>query len=119
MRTSHEDFTSCDKSYFHDRCRTKFQARTEMCESYDDNFKFRTLARREEEDRDPGLQWCGDCGQAMDTQTHTLYVTQSHYIVCPAWTVARDRLDINYVVRYFQRVLRVTEDKKDRRTQGE
>jgi hypothetical protein len=77
----HEDFRS-EQAYFHDksvdRCRTKFRVRTEMCELYKDNFrsKYRTLARGEE-DRDPGLQ-CGDCGQGRDSQ--------SHCMVCPAWT---------------------------------
>ena len=64
----------------------------------------------------PGLK-CGHCGQDRDTQ--------SHCMVCPAWTQARDRLefsDIDDVVTYFQRVLRGREDKeKDmrKRTQGE
>ena len=110
---SHEDFTS-ERSYFNDksvdRCRTKFRVRTEMCESYKDNYraKYRTLPRGEE-DRDPGLQ-CGDCGQDRDTQSHCL--------VCPAWAADRDRLDLTDIedmVTYFQRVLRGREDKEKER----
>ena len=110
----HEDFCT-EQSYFHDKsvdkCRTKFWLRTEMCESYKDNYrsKYRTLARGEE-DRDPGLQ-CGDCGQDRDTQSHCL--------VCPVWAAARDILDLSDIedlVTYFQRVLRGREEnEKDRR----
>ena len=88
VSVKHKDFTR-EQSYFNDRsvdrARTKFRVRTEMCENYKDNYraKYRTLARGEE-DRDPGLQ-CGDCGQSRDTQ--------SHYLVCPVWATARDRLD--------------------------
>ena len=106
----HEDFRT-EQSYFNDksvdRCRTKFRVRTEMCETYKDNYrsKYRTMARGEE-DRDPGPQ-CGDCGQDRDTQSHCL--------VCPAWEEDRDRLDLSDIedlVTYFQRVLRGREEKE-------
>ena len=107
----HQDFTK-EQSYLEDksidRCRTRFRIRTEMCETFKDNFrsKYRTLDRGEE-DKDPGLN-CEDCSQFQDSQ--------SHCMICPAWTEARDRLDLedmNDVVTYFRRVLQGREEKRE------
>ena len=87
--------------------------RLEMLDTFRDNFrsKYRTLDRGQE-DRDPGLQ-CGDCGLSRDTQ--------SHCMVCPAWTEARDRLDLTCIgdmVIFYQRVLKGRDDKEKIRRKG-
>ena len=110
-KIKHQDFTR-EQSYLEDksldRCRTRFRIRTEMCDTFKDNFrsKYRTLERGEE-DKDPGLK-CEDCGQSPDSQSHCL--------ICPAWLEARDRLDledINDVVTYFRRVLQGRVNKRE------
>ena len=79
-----EQFYLEDKSI--DRYQTRFRIRTEMVETFKDNFrsKYRSLDRGEE-DKDLGLK-CEDCSQFQDSQ--------SHCMICPAWTEARDRLDL-------------------------
>ena len=99
-----------------DKCRAKFRLRTEMLESFKDNYrsKYRTMSRGQEED-DPGLR-CQDCKDepppARDSQVHCL--------VCPAWAHLREDLDITDVrciddmVTYFQRVIKAREVKSDK-----
>ena len=82
--------------------------RTQLVETFRDNFrnKYRTLPRGEE-DEDPGLQ-CGDCEESRDTQAHCL--------VCPAWQVAREGLNLNFVedmVIFFRRVLEGREESRE------
>ena len=85
----HENFTK-EQDYLNsgsvDSCHTQLRIRLEMMDTFKDNFssKYRTLDRGEE-DMDPGLL-CGDFGQSRDSQSHCL--------VCPAWTEARERLDL-------------------------
>ena len=58
---------------------------------------------------DPGLL-CGDCGQSRDSQSHCL--------VCPAWTEASERLDLTCIedlVVFYQRVLMGREEKEKKR----
>jgi hypothetical protein len=115
----HQDFREMqpyfkDKSI--DKCRTKFRLRTEMLQSFKDNFRnnYRTLNKGQEED-DPGLI-CQDCknvsSPARDSQVHCL--------TCPAWSHLREDLDmtdircIEDMVVYFQRVLRAREEKDDK-----
>ena len=115
----HQDFREMqpyfkDKSI--DKCRTKFRLRTEMLQSFKDNFRnnYRTLNKGQEED-DPGLI-CQDCknvsSPARDSQVHCL--------TCPAWSHLREDLDmtdircIEDMVVYFQRVLRAREEKVDK-----
>ena len=79
-------------------------------DTFKDNFrsKYRILDRGEE-DRDPGPQY-GDCGQSLDSQSHCL--------VCPAWTEARGRLDltrIEHLVVFYLTVLRGREEKEKKR----
>ena len=84
-KIGHEDFRK-EQEYMNSKsvesARTQLRVRLEMVETFRDNFrsKYRTLDRGEEE-RDAGLQ-CGDCGQDRDTQSHCL--------VCPAWTYYND-----------------------------
>ena len=112
-KIKHEDFQK-EQEYMNNRsienCRTQFRVRTEMVDTFRDNFrsKYRTLPRGQE-DRDPGLQ-CGDCGLDRDSQIHCLD--------CPAWAEARDRLDLHCMedmVTYFRRVLKGREDKEKER----
>ena len=112
-KIKHEDFRK-EQDYMNCRsiesCRTQFRVRTEIVDTFRDNFrsKYRTLPRGQE-DRDPGLL-CGDCGQDRDSQIHCLD--------CPAWAEARDRLDLHCMedmVTYFRRVLKGREDKEKER----
>ena len=112
-KIKHEDFRK-EQDYMNCRsiesCRTQFRVRTEMVDTFCNNFwsKYRTLPWGQE-DRDPGLL-CGDCGQDRDTQIHCLD--------CPAWAEARDRLDLHCMedmVTYFRRVLMGREDKEKER----
>ena len=82
-------------------CRTQFRVRTEMVDTFRDNFrsKYRTLPRGQE-----------DCGQDRDSQIHCLD--------CPAWAEARDCLDLHCMedmVTYFRKVLKGREDKEKER----
>ena len=121
----HQDFTEMqpylkDKSI--DTCRAKFRLRTEMLESFKDNFRnrCRTMERGQEED-DPGLR-CQDCMDSQDSQDKPPPArdSQVHCLVCPAWTHLREDLDITDVrsiedmVIYFQRVMKAREAKNDR-----
>ena len=124
-KTAHQDFTK-EQEYLHgksvDRCRTELRIRTEMLESFKDNFrsKYRTLERGEEDD-DPGLScsFCDITPKARDSQPHCL--------VCPAWQDLRVDLDLTFMedmVTYFRRVLqaradREEEEKEERRTERE
>ena len=112
-KIKHEDFRK-EQDYLNSKsiesCRAQFRVRTEMVDTFRDNFrsKYRTLPRGQE-DRDPGLL-CGDCGQDRDSQTHCLD--------CPAWADARDHLDLHCIedmVTYFRRVLKGREDKEKER----
>ena len=105
----HKDFTK-EQDYLNsrsvDNCRTQLQIRLEMVDNF--RSKYRTLDRGEE-DRDPGLQY-GDCGQSL--------ISQSHCLVCPAWTEARGRLDltrIEHLVVFYLTVLRGREEKEKKR----
>ena len=114
---SHEDFTK-EQGYLHgksvDRCRTEFRIRTEMLDSFKDNYraKNRTLERGQE-DSDPGLQceYC-DLPSSRDSQAHCLR--------CPAWQKHRADLDLSFIedlVTYFRRVLaeRADRDEEERK----
>ena len=107
----HEDFRS-EQSYMKDRSieaiRRQFRMRTQLVETFRDNFrsKYRTLPRGQEED-DPGLQ-CEDCEESRDTQAHCL--------VCPAWQVAREGLNLAFMedmVIYFRKVLEGREERRE------
>ena len=106
-----EDYRS-EKEYMKQKSiediRRQFRIRTKLVTIFKDNFrnKFRTLPRGEEEN-DPGLV-CGDCGAVRDTQAHCL--------VCPAWEVAREGLNLSFMedmVVFFRKVLEGREMKHE------
>ena len=113
-KVANEDYSK-EQGYMHDksvdRVRTQFRMRTEMMESFKDNFraKHRTLERGEEE-RDPGLQciYCKSTEHARDSQAHCLR--------CPAWSDLRTDLDLTFMedlVTYFRRVLKARTDREE------
>ena len=121
----HQDYCK-EQEYLHgkslDCIRTQFRIRTEMLESFKDNYrsKNRTLDRGEEDD-DPGLQcqYCDLTEPARDSQAHCLQ--------CPAWGHLRQDLDLTFMedmVSYFRRVMEARadleeEERKRRRKERE
>ena len=114
-KIAHQDFIQVQE-YLHgklvDRCRTEFRIRTEMLESFKDNYrsKYRTLARGDE-DEDPGLacSYCEVTPYARDSQAHCL--------ACPAWQDLRENLDLTFIediVTFFRRVLRARADREEK-----
>jgi hypothetical protein len=127
-KIKHENYTK-EKDYINDRSvdrsRKTFRMRTEMLETFKDNFraKHRKLAKGQEHE-DPGLV-CPDCGPdephlstggGAGGRTARPRDSQVHCTVCPAWEAERQGLDLGSLedlTTYFRRVLAGRGERKD------